>query len=132
MSFQKGIQFKSFLEFWEYLPKEERIVVDVLRQIILKHLPSWCKEKLSYNVPYYYGKRRICLLWPGAIPWGGIREGVLFGFCYGNRLKDPDRYLTHGTNKQVFYRIFRSADEIDYTAIVALLKEAVEVDSQFK
>jgi hypothetical protein len=132
MNFQKGLKFKSLLEFWEYIPQEERIIVDVLRQIVLKNLPSYCKEKLSYNVPYYYGKRRICLIWPGAVPWGGIRDGVLFGFCYGHRLKDEDNYLTHGTNKQVFYKIFHSPDEIDYDAIVSLLKEAVEVDNQFK
>lgn len=132
MSFQKGIKFKSMLEFWEYLPENERIVVDVLRQIVLKHLPSYCKEKLSYNVPYYYGNRRICLIWPGSVPWGGIREGVLFGFCYGNKLKDANNYLMHGTNKQVFYKIFHSPDEIDYDAIVSLLKEALEVDNQFK
>jgi hypothetical protein len=132
MSFQKGIKFKSILEFWEYLPEDERIIVDVLRRIVMKHLPSHCKEKLSYNVPYYYGKRRICLIWPGSVPWGGIRDGVLFGFCYGNRLKDSEHYLTHGTNKQVFYKIYHSPDEINYKAIVSLLNEAVAVDNQFK
>jgi hypothetical protein len=131
MSFQQGIKFKSFLEFWEYLPVHERTIVDVLRQIVLKNLPPYCKEKLSYNVPYYYGRRRICLIWPGSVPRGGIREGVLFGFCYGNRLKDQDNYLTHGNNKQVYYKIFHSADEIDYDAITGLLQEAVEVDSRF-
>ena len=131
MGFQQGIKFKSLLEFWEFLPEKERIVVDVLRQIVLKNLPPYCKEKLSYNVPYYYGKRRICLIWPGSVPWGGIREGVLFGFCYGNRLRDPGNYLTHGTNKQVFYMIYHSPGEIDYDAIVSLLKEAVDVDNQF-
>lgn len=130
--FQKGIKFKSFLEFWEYLPGEERIIVDVLRQIVLGNLPPHCREKLTYNVPFYYGRRRICLIWPGSVPWGGIREGVLFGFCYGNQIKDTGNYLDHGTNKQVFYKIFRSPDEIDYDAITALLKEAVEVDSRFK
>jgi hypothetical protein len=132
MSFQKGIQFKSLLEFWEYIPEKERIIVDALRQIVLEHLPSYCKEKLTYNVPFFYGKRRICLIWPGSVPWGGIREGVLFGFCYGNKFKDPMHYLTHGTNKQVFYKIFHSPEEIDYEAIVALLKEAIEVDNLFK
>jgi hypothetical protein len=132
MSFQKGIHFKSLLEFWEYIPEQERIIVDVLRQIVLKHLPSYCKEKLTYNVPFFYGKRRICLIWPGSVPWGGIREGVLFGFCYGNKLKDTTHYLTHGTNKQVFYKIFHSPEEIDYEGVVALLKEAIEVDNLFK
>jgi hypothetical protein len=129
MSFQNGIKFKSLVEFWEYLPENERIITDVLRQIVLENLPSYCKEKLTYNVPFYYGKRRICLLWPSSVPWGGIKSGVLFGFLQGYRLKDKDNYLTHGTNKQVFYKIFNSPDEIDPDAIISLLKEAVEVDS---
>jgi hypothetical protein len=131
MNFQKGIKFKSMLEFWEYIPENERTIVDVLRQIVLRHLPH-CKEKLTYNVPFYYGKRRICLIWPGSVPWGGISEGVLFGFCYGNKLKDAGNYLTHGNKKQVFYKIFHSPEEINYEAIVALLNEAVDVDNQFK
>jgi hypothetical protein len=132
MNFQKGIKFKSLLEFWEFLPEKECIIVDVLRHIVLKNLPPYCKEKLTYNVPFYYGKRRICLIWPASVPWGGIKDGVLFGYCYGNRLKDPDNYLTHGTNKQVFYKIFHSTDEIKYNAIISLLQEAVKVDNQFK
>lgn len=120
------------MEFWEYLPENERDIVDTLRQIIRQNLPAYCKEKLSYNVPYYYGKRRICLIWPGSVPGGGIKEGVLFGFCYGNRLKDPTNYLTHGRNKQVFYKVYYSAGDIDYDIVVALLKEAVETDHQFK
>lgn len=56
----------------------------------------------------------------------------MLGFCQGNKLKDTDRYLTHGSNKQVYYKIFQSADEIDMNAIVSILKEAVETDGQFK
>ena len=132
MSFQKGIQLKTMLEFWEYITEEERIMVDVLRHIVFKHLPSYCKEKLHHNVPFYFGKKKICLVWPASVPGGGIKKGVLFGFYYGNRLKDAGNYLTHGTNKQVFYKIYHSPEEIDYNAIVSLLKEAAEVDSQLK
>jgi hypothetical protein len=132
MSFQNGIKFQSFVEFWEYLPENERIITDVLRQIVLTNLPVGCKEKLTFNVPYYYGKRRICLIWPGSIPWGGIREGVLLGFCYGNRLEDSGGYLTHGTNKQVYYKIYKSVDEIDETAITSLLNEALKIDNAFR
>ena len=32
------------------------------------------------------------------------------------------------TNKQVFYKIYKSAEEIDERAIVKLIKEAVRVD----
>jgi hypothetical protein len=132
MDFQKGLKFQSFVEFWDYLPENERLIVDVLRQIILGNLPPSRREKLAYNVPYYYGNKRICLIWPGSIPWGGVRSGVLLGFCQGFRLSDPGNYLVHGTNKQVYYRIFHSPDEIDEQAIANLLKEAVEIDRQLK
>jgi hypothetical protein len=128
----KNYQPRTLLQFFESLPIEERIIVDVLRQIILENLPSNCKEKISYNVPFFYGNKGICIIWPSAIPRGGIKEGVLLGFWYGNKLKDKDRYLTHGTNKQIFYKIFKSADEIDERPIIKLLKEAIRVDKNWK
>lgn len=128
MNFQKGLKFQSLVEFWDYLPENERIIADVLRQIIRENLPSNCQEKLAYNVPYYYGNRRICMIWPASIPMGGIRSGVLLGFSQGNKLADSENYLTHGTNKQVYYKIYHSVDEIDEPAIVTLLKEATEID----
>jgi hypothetical protein len=129
MAFQNGIKFQSFVEFWEYLPENERLLVDVLRQIVIATLPTGRKEKLTYNVPYYYGNKRICLIWPASVPWGGFSEGVLLGFSQGNKLPDTGNYLTHGTNKQVYYKIFRSVDEIDEMAIISLLNEAVRIDS---
>ena len=131
-SFQNGVKFRTLVEFWEYLPEDERIITDVLRQIVLENLPANCKEKLTYNVPFYYGKRRICLIWPAAVPWGGFNNGVMLGFCQGNKLKDADHYLTHGSNKQIYYKIFRSVDEIEMNAVVSILKDAVESDRQFK
>ena len=124
-----SIKIRSLLHLFEVLQEEERIIVDVLRQIILENLPIGCKEKISYNVPFFYGKKGICIVWPASIPRGGIKQGVLLGFWYGNKLNDADNYLTHGTNKQIFYKIYRSAEEIDENAIVKLLKEAVKIDS---
>ncbi|HEV8512954.1 MAG TPA: DUF1801 domain-containing protein, partial [Cyclobacteriaceae bacterium] len=83
------------------------------RQIIRENLPTAAKEKISYNVPFFYGKKGICIVWPSTIPRGGIKRGVLLGFWYGNKLKDEDHYLTHGTNKQVFYKIYQSVEEIN-------------------
>ncbi|TMI89549.1 MAG: DUF1801 domain-containing protein [Bacteroidetes bacterium] len=119
----------SVLHLFERLPKNERLIVDVLRQIITENLPSNCKEKLAFNVPFFYGNRGICIIWPATIPRGGIQEGVLLGFWQGNKLNDEHGYLTHGTNKKVFYKIFNEVDEIDEPAIVKLLKEAVKVDN---
>lgn len=120
------------MQLYELLPAQERIIVDVLRQIVAANLPPYCKEKISFNVPYFYGNKGICIIWPSAIPRGGIKKGVLFGLWYGNRLKDKNNYLTHGSNKQIFYKIFMDADEIDEAAITGLLKEAVAVDMGWK
>jgi hypothetical protein len=47
-------------------------------------------------------------------------------------MNDEDSYLTHGTNKQIFYKIFKTPEEIDEGAIVKLLKEAVKIDGTGK
>ena len=127
-----SIKIRSLLQLYDAIPEHERIIVDVLRQIISSQLPVYCKEKISYNVPFFYGNKGICIIWPAAIPRGGIKKGVLLGFWYGNKLIDADHYLTHGNNKQIFYKIFHDVDEIDVKAIVKLLKEAVKLDKGSK
>ena len=132
MNSNPKIKITSLLNLYEALPENERIITDVLRQIITEHLPANCKEKISFNVPFFYGNKGICIIWPSAIPRGGIKKGVLLGFWYGNKLNDIDNYLMHGTNKQIFYKIYHSSEDIDETAIVKLLKEAVRVDMQWR
>ena len=126
------MKIKNLAELFSFLPEDERIMVDVLRQIVIDTLPGNAKEKISYNVPFFYRNKGICIIWPSAIPRGGIKKGVLFGFWYGNRLTDRDHYLTRGTNKQIFYRIFLSPEEIDERPIKKLLKEAVKLDDMFR
>ncbi|MFN0187728.1 MAG: DUF1801 domain-containing protein [Bacteroidia bacterium] len=124
----ESIKIRSLAALYDLLPLHERMMVDVLRQIITDELPRRCKEKISYNVPYFYGHKGICIVWPATIPRGGIKSGVLLGFWYGCKLKDVDHYLIHGTNKQIFYKIFQSVEEIDEKAIRKLLKEAIILD----
>ena len=124
-------KIKSILQLYDAIPEHQRIIVDVLRAIVTEQLPAYCKEKISYQVPYFYGHKGICIIWPAAIPRGGIKKGVLLGFWYGNKLADVDNYLTHGTNKQIFYKIYNDVDEINVKAIIKLLKEAVKLDGQW-
>ena len=100
-----GEKIKSLVQLYELLPDEERIMVDMLRQLILSVLPSYCKEKISLGVPYFYGKKGIyCLV--ATVPRGGIRKGVLFGLWYGKPLKDPWQ-LPHPRHQQTnLYKIF--------------------------
>ncbi len=125
------IKINSLIQLFEILPDEERVIVDVLRQIILENLPKNCKEKIAYNVPFFYGNRGVCIIWPSTIPRGGIKKGVLLGFWHGNKLNDADQYLTKGSNKQVFYKIYHTADEINEPAVVKLLQEAIRIDHLF-
>ncbi|HXC06761.1 MAG TPA: DUF1801 domain-containing protein [Bacteroidia bacterium] len=124
----KGRKITSIPELYDRLTDEERILVDVLRQIVRENLPDYCREKLSYNVPFFYGHKGICIIWPASIPRGGIQKGVLLGFWYGSKLEDVDQYLKHGSNKRVFYKIFQHAEEIDEAPIQKLLREAVKLD----
>jgi hypothetical protein len=125
------VKIRTLLQLYETIPEHEKIIVDVLRQIITENLPAGCKEKISFNVPYFHGNKGICIVWPSSVPRGGIKEGVLLGFWYGCKLKDTDQYLKHGTNKQIFYKIYKSAEEIDEKAIVKLLKEALKLDASW-
>ncbi len=124
-------KIQNLLQLQAHLPEEEWLIVDVLRQIILENLPTYCKEKISYNVPYFYGKKGIVIIWPAAVPRGGIKSGVLLGFWQGFLLADEDQYLKHGTNKKIFYKIYQSVKEIDEQAIVKLLEEGVALDASF-
>ena len=118
----------SLPELYDIIDTEEKIMVDVLRQIVIENTPNHIREKISYNVPFFYGTKGLCIIWPASIPRGGIKKGVLLGFWYGNKLKDDDGYLVHGKNKRVYYKIFQRVEEIDQTAIVKVLKEAVALD----
>ncbi len=126
------MKIKNVVELFGILPEDERIMVDVFRQIILETLPPNCKEKIAYNVPFFYGNKGICIIWPATIPRGGIKKGVLLGFWQGNKLKDVERFLTQGTNKKIFYKIYQTPEEIHDKPIIKLLKEAIKIDAGFK
>ena len=128
---KRPLKIQNLLELQANISETEWLVVDVLRQIILDHLPTYCKEKISYNVPYFYGKKGIVIIWPASIPRGGIKSGVLLGFWQGYLLKDVDNYLTHGTNKKIFYKIYQSVEEIEEAAIGKLLTAAIALDASF-
>lgn len=124
------ISFDSVDAFLEFLPPHERAIVMQLREIIFACLPD-ATEKLSYNVPFYHRHARICFIWPGSVPWGGIKEGVLLGFCKGHLLSDVSE-LEGGSRKQVYTKTFHSTREIDREMLSRLLYEAAWIDDEDK
>ncbi len=128
MGKMQNVSFRSVEEFLDYLPDNERQIVDLLREVIQDCIPE-CREKLAYNVPYFYRHKRICFIWPASVPWGNVKQdGVLLGFCDGNLLHDEIGYLDKGNRKQVYTKTFFSPADIDIDLIKTYLFEAVELD----
>jgi hypothetical protein len=117
------IKFKDIEEFLASLPADELKIVELLRSIIFDCIPG-CREKLSYNVPFYYGHSRLCFIWPASVPWGGIKEGVALGFLKGDKLLLPKLEGRKSLSREVF----TSVNEIDINYITQLLLEVAIID----
>ena len=130
MSKIQKISFKNYDEFIESITPDERQIVEILRAIIFESIPD-CKEKLSYNVPYYWRFSRICFIWPASIPWGGIEDGVAIGFCRGDELADLS-YLEKQDRKKVYRKVFTNKKQVDVELLKACLYEAVIIDEGCK
>ena len=66
-------------EVFLHLPEDQRLTAFVLRDLIFETCPE-ATEKLSWGAPFYYGKKSFAFIWPAAVPWGKITEGVALGF----------------------------------------------------
>ncbi|MEQ9297211.1 MAG: DUF1801 domain-containing protein [Cyclobacteriaceae bacterium] len=127
----QNVNFRSFEDFFDYLPENEAVIVEQLRDLIIASIPE-VKEKLSFNVPFFSKHRTICFVWPGSVPWGGIREGVQLGFTQGHLLSDEDGYLNAGNRKYVRIRTFNDLSDIDHSLVRSLLFEATLIDEEYR
>jgi len=66
------MKIRNLVELFGILPEDERIIVDVLRQIIIETLPEYCREKISYNVPFH-GNKGICITWPSTLIYFSLK-----------------------------------------------------------
>jgi uncharacterized protein YdhG (YjbR/CyaY superfamily) len=122
-------------QFIESLPKEEKLIVKRLRQLVLDCDPR-VQERLSYGVPYYFHHRAILFIWPAShIVYGTPKKrpaGVTLGFCYGNLLSNEQGLLLKENRKQVYIIKFAAATEIDERLVTEIIQEAILVDDTFK
>jgi len=117
----QGIQLNTVDEFLDYLPEAELEIVLFLRKIILECMPD-CKEKLAYNVPFYYRHSRICFIWPATIHWEKVPKGVAIGFCTGDSLLDESYASAKFT--------FNSVKEIDIDFVQQQIHDAILIDEK--
>ena len=125
----QDFKFHSYVEFYDYLTEDHKVMVSLLKDIIQDTIPD-VKEKLSWNVPFFYKKKTICFIWPGSIPWGKkTKNGVELGFSKGFLMR-PNDYLEQGNRKQIHLKRFYTAEEIenDIEIIIELLEEANQLD----
>lgn len=114
-------------DFITNLPKEERIIVSRLRDLLFDIDPRF-REKLSYGVPYFSRNRRVCFIWPASAPLGPINAKVSFGFCYANLFSNVQGILLKEGRKQVYVARFSSINEIDEKPLLEIIQEALIVD----
>ena len=124
----QNVSFRSISEMLEFLPEDQLEMGQHLRELVFETVPG-IKERLSFNVPFFRIRKGICFIWPGAVSWGSkTREGVEFGFNYGNLLADEAGYLERGNRKQVFSKRFFSTNDINDEILREYLLEAAEID----
>ncbi len=131
MNSPQPIKYKDVEDLLVQLPREQLVVLESLRQLVFDTLPR-VREKLSYNVPFYYLNRRIAFIWPGHVPWGGIQDGVLLGFTKGYLFQDEKILFPEARHKEIRQLRFTTPEQIPVDLIKALLIEAAALDVNIK
>ncbi len=123
-------------DFAQALPKEERLIFQRLRDVVLETEPRLVETK-SYGVPFYSRKKRICFIWPVSAPDAPKAKNqkddgtlVSLGFCYANLLSNEQGLLLSEGRKQVYIIRLRSFKELTSieNQIAEILREAVLLD----
>lgn len=126
----QNVSFKKLEDFYDYIEGEERKIVLLLRSLIYENIPE-VKEKLSYQVPFFYKRKRICFIWPGSITWGNVSQGaVRLGFANGHLMGDQWRGLKLEGRKQVAWIEFTKEQEINTEEIRSMLILADLLDKE--
>lgn len=126
-----GLRFATAQELLDFLPEDERLLMELLREFIISEAPE-LKERLSFNILAYKLRRDVCFIWPASVLWGGKKtyDGVRFGFSHGNLLSDPSHYLDRSGRKQVYWRDLQRLTVTDERMLRQLLQEAVIRDHE--
>jgi hypothetical protein len=123
-------------EFARSLPREERIISERLRNLILETDPKLV-EKYNYWVPYYVRNKMVCFIWPVSAANAPKAKNqklddtiVSLGFCYGNKLSNSQGLLLSEGRKQVYIVRLKSSKHLDQieNQIRELVMEAVLLD----
>jgi len=125
--------------FAQALPREERLIFQRLRSLILETEPR-LQEKKNYGVPYFVRNKMVCFIWPVSAPNAPTAKNqtwndtiVSLGFCYGSNLSNEQGLLLSEGRKQVYIVRLRSMNELQKLekSITEIVQEAVLLDQMF-
>ncbi len=116
----------------DFLPEDQFNIVMKLKELIGHSFPRY-REKLSYNVPFYYNRKPICFIWPSVIPWGNLSRGVALGFILGTKIAPKQDLLDFESRKNVGRLIFTELSDVSAQEKIIrfLLQEAYLLDEKF-
>ncbi len=100
-------------------PEKLRPTLKKLRGLILSASP-FIEEKMVYNIPFFYGKKRIFYLNPQET-W------VDLGFCEGYLLSDHPVLQTKNRTQVKTIR-FNKIEEIEEDVLLPIIHEAIIID----
>lgn len=128
---------KTVDEMMMALPRNEQVIVERLRNLVLECLPL-ATEKPYYGlgVPYYSRHRQICYIFPSSAlnateDKNDVNQTVTLGFCQGNLISDENGLLKAEGRKLVKVMYFYMLRDINEDQIRSLLFEAGMIDDLF-
>ena len=99
-------------------PEQQSELLSLLRRLV-KSVDGGFSEELKWGRPCYALDRMVCYLHT-------TKSHVNLGFEQGARMTDPQGLL-QGTGKSMRHIKFTSADDVDVTAVQAMIREAVDL-----
>lgn len=118
----------DFYDWLHGLPQPEPQLVLYFHELIMELVPG-IEQRFTYGAPFYYLTKRLFYIWPASVPWGGLKSGVMLGFCVGTQLSNDDHYLQGEDKKTVRHVIYSSlkAAQSDVDRIKLAIFESIEV-----
>ena len=128
MGKMQPFKFTELAEYYDFLGKEEFVLVKTLKDILEESVPN-LKVKLAYNTLFFYGRKNMFFIWPPSIRWGkkGPRA-VQLGFIQGYLLHDPNGLLEAYNRKQVRIIHYNAVEDIDPEVIQNFAIQAYDID----
>lgn len=107
-----------------YILKFQGAQKELLAFLHQHFLNKGLQARLSYGLPFYYGRKWICYLKPN-------KDGSLdLSFTRANQFKDPTGLLQARERRQISSLILWPEADVPLEAIDAILEEALKLDQK--